>query len=42
MRVVDLVQAAFREGKLSEEATLHVVVLIPKEKKDYRGIGLVR
>ena len=40
-RVVDLVQAAFREGKLAEEATWQAVVLIPKRKKDYRGIGLV-
>ena len=40
-RVVDLVQAAFREGKLAEDATWQAVVLIPKGKKDYRGIGLV-
>ena len=39
--VVDLVQAAFQEGKLVEEATWQAVVLIPKGKKDYRGIGLV-
>ena len=32
---------AFREGKLAEEATWKAVVLIPKGKKDYRGIGLV-
>ena len=30
-----------REGKLAEEATFQVVVLILKYKKDYRGIGLV-
>ena len=41
MRVVDLVQAAFWEVKLVEEATWQVVVLIPKGKKDYQGIGLV-
>ena len=41
MRVVDLVQAAFREGKLTEEETWQAVVLILKGKKDYRGIGLV-
>ena len=40
-RVVDLVQAAFQEGKVAEEATWQVIVLIPKGKKDYRGIGLV-
>ena len=39
--VVDLVQAEFREGKLSEEAMWQAVVLIPKGSKDYRGIGLV-
>ena len=39
--VVDLVQSAFREGKLAEEATWQAVVLIPKGKTDYRGIGLV-
>ena len=31
----------FREGKLSEDATWQTVVLIPKGKTDYRGIGLV-
>ena len=36
-----LVQAAFREGKLADEAMWQVVVLIPRGKKDYRGIGLV-
>ena len=39
--VVDLVQSAFREGKLAEEATWQVVVLIPKVNTDYRGIGRV-
>ena len=39
--VVDLVQTAFREGILAEEATWQAVVLIPKGGKDYRGIGLV-
>ena len=39
--VVDLLQSAFREGKLAEEATCQVVVLIPKGGKDYWGIGLV-
>ena len=40
-RSVDLVQTAFREGELAEEATWKAVVLIPKGKKDYRGIGLL-
>ena len=40
-RVVELVQTAFRDGDLAEEATWQVVVLIPKGKGDYRGIGLV-
>ena len=40
-RVVELVQAAFRDGDLAEEATWQAVVLIPKGKKDYWGIGLV-
>ena len=38
---MDLVQAAFQEGKPAEEATRQAIVLIPKGKKDYRGIGLV-
>ena len=38
---VNLVQTEFREGELAEEATWQEVVLIPKGKKDYRGIGLV-
>ena len=38
---MDLVQTAFREGILAEEATWQVVVLIPKGKKDYRVIVLV-
>ena len=40
-RVVDLVQTAFREGDLVEKSTWQAVVLIPKGKGDYRGIGLV-
>ena len=40
-RVMDLVQSAFQEGNLAEEATWQTVVLIPKGKKYYRGIGLV-
>ena len=37
--VLDLVQSAFQEGKLAEEATWQAVVLVPKGKTDYRGIG---
>ena len=40
-RVVELIQTAFRDGELAEEATWQAVVLIPKGKGDYRGIGLV-
>ena len=40
-RVVDLVQSALREGKLTEEAMWQAMVLIPKGKKEYWGIGLV-
>ena len=40
-RVVDLLQAAFREGKLAEEATWQAMVLITKGEKDFRGIGHV-
>ena len=32
---------AFQEGGLAEEATWQAVVLVPKGKQDYRGIGLV-
>ena len=40
-RLVDLIQTEFKEVDLAEEATWQVVVLIPKGKKYYRGIGLV-
>ena len=40
-RVVELVQTAFRDGDLAEEATCQALVLIPKGKKDYWGIGVV-
>ena len=32
---------AFWEGKLAEEATWKTVVLTPKGKREFRGIGLV-
>ena len=40
-RVMELVQMAFRDRDLAKEATWQAVVLIPKVKKDYWGIGLV-
>ena len=40
-RVAEIVQTTFRDGDLAEEATWQAVVLIPKGKGDYRGIGLV-
>ena len=40
-RVVEIIQTAFRDGELAEEVTWQAVVLIPKGKGDYRGIGLV-
>ena len=40
-RVVEIIQTAFREGELAEESTWQAVVLIPKGKGDYWGIGLV-
>ena len=40
-KVVEITQTAFREGKLTEEATWQTVVLIQKGMTEYRGIGLV-
>ena len=40
-RVMELVQTAFRDGELEEEATWQAVVLTPTGKGDYRGISLV-
>ena len=40
-KVVEMTQTAFREGKLAEEATWQTLVLIPKGKGEFRGIGLV-
>ena len=40
-RVVDMVQTTFREGRLAKEATWKAVALIPKVKRNYRGIGLL-
>ena len=36
-----MIQNAFWDRELAEEATWQAVVLIPKGKGDYRGIGLV-
>ena len=36
-----LVQTAFWEGGVAEEATWQAVVMIPKGRKEYRVIGLV-
>ena len=38
---MDLVQAAFQERNLAEEAPRQAVVLIPKGKNDYQGFVLV-
>ena len=38
---MDLTQTTFGEGKLAEEATWQAVVIIPKAKNYYRGIGFV-
>ena len=40
-KVVELTQTEFRDGNLAEEATWQTVVLIPKGKGEFRGIGLV-
>ena len=37
-----MVQTAFRDGDLEEEATWQAVILFPKGKGDYWGIGLVK
>ena len=39
--VVEMTQTAFREGKLAEEAAWQTVVMIPKGKGEFRGMGLV-
>ena len=39
--MVELIQTAFRDGDLARKSTWQAVVLIPKGKGDYRGIGLV-
>ena len=39
--MVEITQTDFQEGKLAEEAMCQTVVLIPKGKRGFRGIGLV-
>ena len=39
--MVEITQTEFREGNLAEEATWQTVVLIPKGKREFMGIGLV-
>ena len=40
-KVVELIQTAFRDGTLTEEATWQTVVLVPKWKGEFQGIRLV-
>ena len=40
-KVVDITQTAFQEGKMAVEAAWKTVILIPKGKKEYRGVRLV-
>ena len=42
MKVVVIVQAAFQDGIMNGECTWQTVILIPKRKGDFRGIGLVK
>ena len=39
--IVELIQTTFQEGELAEEATCQAVVMIPKGRQEYRGIGIV-
>ena len=39
--VVSIVHAVFRDGTLADECTWQTVFLIPKGRRDFRGIGLV-
>ena len=40
-KIVELTQTAFRDGNLAEEVTWQTVVMIPKGKGEFWGIGLV-
>ena len=39
--MVEITQTAFQEVKLAEEAMWQTVVLVPKWKRGFRGMGLV-
>ena len=39
--LVELIQTAFWEGDLAEEAMWQAVVMIPKGRQEYQGIGIV-
>ena len=41
-KVVSVVQESFREGNIPEVLMWTTMVLIPKGKGDYRGIGLLQ
>ena len=39
--MVRLMQVMFRDGKMPEEIAWEKMVLVPKGKREYNGIGLV-
>ena len=41
-KVVFIIQAYFRDGTLAKDSTWYTVILIPKGKRELRGIGLVK
>ena len=40
-KLVEMVQTAFQEGEMADEATWQTAVLIQKGRKEYKGIGIV-
>ena len=42
LKVFAIMQAAFRDGTLAEECTWKTVILIPKGKGEFRGIGIIK
>ena len=40
-KIMDLIQTAFHEGGMADEATWQTAVLIQKGRKEYKGIGIV-